>query len=109
VFFASAGTRKAENADGGLFVVEKGQSNPRLLYRGRARSVTIDGKYVYFNGADVVMRLPKQGGEPERIAAPPPRWKGGIYGLTVTPTHVYYAIRGKDVSFRTLARVPKPR
>lgn len=109
VFYSSGGTRKAENKDAGLFVLEKGGAKPKLLYRGRARSLAMDGGHLYFNGADVVMRIAKGGGAPELVAAPPPRWQGGIYGLTLTKTHVYYAIRGKDVSFRTLARIRKPK
>ena len=109
VFFSSGGTRKAENQDAGLFVLRKGETKPKLMYRGRARSLTLADDQLYFNGADVVMRIAKSGGEPQLVAAPPPRWQGGIYGLTVTKTHVYYAIRGKDVSFRTVARIPKPK
>jgi hypothetical protein len=107
VFYSSGGTRKAENKDAGLFVLRDGA--PKLLYRGRARSLVLDGSHLYFNGADVVMRIPKTGGDPQLVAAPPPRWRGGIYGLAITKTHVYYAIRGKDVNFRTLARIAKPR
>jgi hypothetical protein len=109
VFYASGGTRKQEHKDAGLYRIEAGK--PKLVYRGRARSLELDGDYIYFNGADVVMRIKATGGyhEPELVAAPPPRWRGGIFGLALTDTHVYYAIRGKDVNFTTLARIKKPK